>query len=82
MKYIALVGFYLAVMATALRARAKTFRSHTREVGASTIEWAIIAAVSVIMATLIGGVIYKVVTDKKDAINKCNTTAPAANATC
>lgn len=42
-----------------------------RELGASALEWAIIAAISVVMATVIGAVIYNVVSTKSTNISNC-----------
>jgi Flp pilus assembly pilin Flp len=44
-----------------------------RELGASALEWAIIAAISVVMATVIGSVIYNVVSDKSTQVQNCAT---------
>ena len=42
-----------------------------RELGASALEWAIIAAIAVVMATVIGSVIYNVVDTKSQNIQNC-----------
>lgn len=52
-----------------LDARARA--SVARERGASALEWAIIAAIVVIAATAIGGVILHVVTKDAGQISKC-----------
>lgn len=52
------------------------------DTGASALEWAIIAAVSVVMATLIGGIIYKIVDSKSTAIDNCGSQAAAPGGKC
>jgi hypothetical protein len=44
-----------------------------RDTGASALEWAVISAILITAAVLIGGVIYNVVNQKKDAINSCGS---------
>jgi Flp pilus assembly pilin Flp len=41
------------------------------ERGASAIEWAIIAAVAVVMISIVGAVLFTVVGNKSDQISKC-----------
>jgi len=41
------------------------------DLGASALEWAIIAAVVVVAASVIGGVIYNVVDDKTTQLEQC-----------
>lgn len=44
--------------------------------GASAIEWAIIAAISVVAVTLIGGTVYNIVSSKTTNLSSCaNVTA-------
>ncbi len=43
-----------------------------KDLGASAIEWAIIAAISVIMAAAIGYAIFRVVDTKKGQIQSCS----------
>ena len=52
----------------ALRERAAALRG---DLGASALEWAIIAAVVVVAASVIGGVIYNVVDDKTAQLEQC-----------
>jgi hypothetical protein len=47
--------------------------------GASALEWAIIAAVSVVIATIIGTIIYNVVQSKGSDIQKCANVQPGSN---
>lgn len=58
------------ILWTFLVARVQVARDD--DTGASALEWAIIAAVSVVMATLIGGIIYKIVDARSTDIQKCN----------
>ena len=57
-------------------------RSHAadedRELGASALEWAVISAIVVTAAVLIGSVIYSVVKTKTGDITKCGGTANSA----
>lgn len=46
-----------------------------RELGASALEWAVISAIVVTAAVLIGTVIYNVVTKKTTAISNCGSVA-------
>jgi Flp pilus assembly pilin Flp len=50
--------------------------------GASAIEWAIIAAVSVIIASVIGGIIYHVVSSKGSSLEKCADQPVGDNSKC
>ncbi len=69
--------FMVGVLWDILVARVDEARNSDR--GASALEWAIIAAVSVVIATIIGTVIYNVVKTKGSAINKCANVAPGSN---
>ncbi|MDQ1292259.1 MAG: hypothetical protein QG608_137 [Actinomycetota bacterium] len=40
--------------------------------GASALEWAIIAAVTVLMVSVIGGVIFNIVTEKSTDLERCS----------
>lgn len=52
--------------------RARTVRSAPRrDRGASALEWAIISAILVTAAVLIGGIIYNVVQDKGSQLENC-----------
>jgi hypothetical protein len=44
--------------------------------GASALEWAIIAAVSIIIASIIGAVIYNVVQQKGSSLQRCANQKP------
>lgn len=64
--------FYVVVLYDALVDRVRAVRAEPRrELGASALEWAIIAAISVVMATVIGAVIYHIVSTKSTAIQNC-----------
>ena len=45
------------------------------ERGASVLEWALIAAVMVVAASIIGGVIYRIVSDKSASLETCSNQA-------
>ncbi len=64
--------------------RARALRSdEDAELGASAIEWAVISAVVVTAAVIIGGIIYNIVKTKGDAITKCGNVTPGTqNGTC
>ena len=62
---------YASGMAEGLKARLWAKDGEDRESGASALEWAIIAAISVVMATVIGTVIYNVVQTKGTNITTC-----------
>jgi Flp pilus assembly pilin Flp len=62
---------YAGGMAEGLRARLQSTKHEDRELGASALEWAIIAAISVVIATVIGTVVYNVVTSKGKDITNC-----------
>lgn len=53
-----------------LRARVLRSDEH-RTLGASAIEWAVISAIVVTAAVVIGGIIYNVIEDKGSAIEDC-----------
>lgn len=56
--------------------RARALRAEPRrDLGASALEWAIISAILVTASVLIGGIVYGVVKQKGDDLQKCaNTT--------
>ncbi|MEZ0492845.1 hypothetical protein AB2L28_11425 [Kineococcus sp. TBRC 1896] len=60
---------------TALLARARRAAAAGRDAGASALEWAVIAAVVVVAASLIGGAVYKIVQDKSRELQTCATVA-------
>lgn len=47
----------------------------TRDRGASALEWALIAAVVVVAASLIGGAVYNAVADKAADVEQCTDVA-------
>lgn len=52
--------------------RARMLRADTeRDRGASALEWAIIAAIVVVAASIVGGVVYNVVQTKTTQLNDC-----------
>jgi Flp pilus assembly pilin Flp len=54
-------------------------RARRSDRGASAIEWAIIAAVSVVIASIIGAVIYNVVKSKGSALTNCANQQPGTS---
>jgi hypothetical protein len=79
--------FELARFATTLmglgisRARA-LLAEPRRDLGASALEWAIISAILVTAAVLIGGIVYKVVADKGKVLEDCGGTGIGAGTKC
>jgi Flp pilus assembly pilin Flp len=72
--------YFVGILWDELRARVRDVRSsERRELGASALEWAIIAAISVVIATIIGTVVYNVVKNKGDDITKCGSQPVGAN---
>jgi hypothetical protein len=64
--------FLLGILWDELRARVRAVRApERRDLGASALEWAIIAAVSVVIATVLGTIIYNIVSSKSSDIEKC-----------
>ncbi|MBN9619534.1 MAG: hypothetical protein J0H43_07360 [Actinobacteria bacterium] len=60
------------MLADLFRGRVQLLRDdENRELGASALEWAIIAAIAVVIATVIGAVIYNVVKDKGSKLQSC-----------
>jgi Flp pilus assembly pilin Flp len=60
--------------------RARALRDDdTRDRGASAIEWAIIAAITVIAAVGIGAIVYNIVQSKSSKLQDCGNAAPGAN---
>lgn len=52
----------------------------TKDRGASALEWAIIAGISVVAAAAIGAVVYKIVKDNSSALQTCANQAANGNA--
>ncbi|GAA4662267.1 hypothetical protein [Kineococcus glutinatus] len=61
------------------RSRAARARG-AADLGASALEWAIIAAIVVVAASVIGGVVYGIVQDKSASLTACAN--QAVSATC
>jgi hypothetical protein len=69
--------FYVGVLYDVIVGRVQALREEPKkDLGASALEWAIIAAVSVVMATIIGTVIYNIVQTKSSAIKNCGDQGP------
>lgn len=64
----------LSRLARVLSARARRAAAQGRDAGASALEWAVIAAIVVVAATLIGGAVYKIVQTKSEELTKCSQT--------
>jgi adenylosuccinate lyase len=64
--------WYVGVLVDVLAARMRAVREQeNRDLGASALEWAIIAAIAVVIATVIGTVIYNVVQKKGNDLQDC-----------
>lgn len=61
-----------------LRERLRRNVSDVRDRGASAIEFAIIAAVVVVAASVVGGVVYGIVSNKSDQLKACSEQAIGA----
>lgn len=60
-------------------ARRAALRAAPRDLGASALEWAIISAIVVTAAVVIGGVVYRVVQDKGTQLENCANQPVGAN---
>jgi hypothetical protein len=65
----------MSTLFTLARNRIRAGAAHGRDAGASALEWAVIAAVVVVAASLIGGAVYKIVQDKSKELETCATVA-------
>jgi Flp pilus assembly pilin Flp len=75
-----LLGAVLAAL-VALPAGLRRVARDGREAGASAIEFAIIAAVVVVAASVIGGIVYNIVSDKSNELQQC-ANQPVGAAAC
>jgi Flp pilus assembly pilin Flp len=67
----------VGVLVDVLRGRVAALREdENRDLGASALEWAIIAAISVVIASIIGAVVYNVVSDKGKSLQDCADSPP------
>ena len=64
---LVLAGYLWAELGNRVRA----LRAADRDRGASALEWAIIAAISVVIATIIGAIVYNVVQTKAADVQNC-----------
>ncbi len=63
---------YVQVLSAVLVARVREVRaSERKDLGASALEWAIIAAIAVVIASIVGYAVYNVVNTKSSKINSC-----------
>ena len=64
--------WYARFLTDVLIGRVQALRADDRrDLGASAIEWAIIAAIAVVIASIIGAVIYNVVQTKGNNLKDC-----------
>lgn len=64
--------WYVGVLVDVLVGRVQALREReNRDLGASALEWAIIAAISVVIASVIGAIVYKVVSKKGSDLQNC-----------
>lgn len=70
---------FLSRCVRTLSARARRAAAQGCDAGASALEWAIIAAVVVVAASVIGGAIYKIVQDKSQDLENCAQVAVGAS---
>ncbi|ABS04595.1 Flp pilus assembly pilin Flp [Kineococcus radiotolerans] len=66
-------------LARLLSARARRAAASGRDAGASALEWAVIAAIVVVAATLIGGAVYNIVQSKSEGLTECAAVAVGSN---
>ena len=72
--------WYVGVLVDVVRGRIAALREdENRDLGASALEWAIIAAISVVIASIIGAVVYNVVKDKGSKLQDCANQAVGAS---
>ena len=73
--------WYVGLLVETLRGRVQALREDdNRELGASALEWAIIAAVAVVIASIIGAIVYNVVSTKAGQVSRCGN--QPVNASC
>ena len=65
-------------LARLLSARPRRAAASGRDAGASALEWAVIAAIVVVAATLIGGAVYNIVQSKSAELEACASSAITA----
>ncbi|WP_308470212.1 hypothetical protein [Kineococcus rubinsiae] len=66
---------WIRAIAGVLAARARRAAAGGRDLGASALEWAVIAAVVVVAASLIGGAVFRIVQTKSDELTRCSAVA-------
>jgi hypothetical protein len=73
---------HVQLLSAVLVDRVRAVRSHEqRELGASALEWAIIAAIAVVIASIVGYAVYNVVDTKSTNITNCGN-QPVGSAAC
>jgi len=74
-----LLGVWAGALAVLSRHRSRAQGSRRwGDRGASALEWAVISAILVTAAVIIGGVIYNVVSNKSDDIQACGSLGASA----
>lgn len=66
---------WIRAIAGVLAQRARCAAAGGRDRGASALEWAVIAAVVVVAASLIGGAVFKIVQTRSADLTKCSAVA-------
>jgi Flp pilus assembly pilin Flp len=73
---------YVHLLTDVLLDRVRAVRAgERRDVGASALEWAIIAAIAVVIASIVGYAVYNVVDTKSTNITDCGN-QPVGSAAC
>lgn len=63
----------LTLIRRGLAVRRQRTAGAIRDLGASALEWAVISAIVITAAVVIGGVVMNVVNSKTDKLNNCGT---------
>ena len=66
---------WIRTIAAVLARRGRRAAAGGRDLGASALEWAVIAAVVVVAASLIGGAVFNIVKSKSADLTKCSAVA-------
>lgn len=67
-----------SIKAYTLRVQRELLSGERRDRGASALEWALIAAVVVVAAALIGAAVYNVISTRSAQVTQCGNAAPGA----
>ncbi len=75
--------FYPVLLIQTAITRARALRADdSRERGASAIEWAIIAAITVVAAIAIGAIVYRIVDQNSTKLQNCQAANAQPGGTC